>query len=69
MKFMRKRNMNDLEKLCAVQIVISDLEKQIDGRQAQGHLYTTISTLRDYADSLKKSVNEKLERVENELRV
>ena len=66
---MRKRNMNDLEKLCAVQIVISDLEKQIDGRQAQGYLYTTINTLRDYADSLKKSVNEKLERVENELRV
>jgi hypothetical protein len=61
--------MNDLEKLCAVQIVISDLEKQIDGSQAQGHLYTTISTLRNYAESLKQSVNEKLERVENELRV
>ena len=65
---MRKRNMNGLEKLCAVQIVISDLEKQLRPT-ATGHIHTTINTLRDYADSLKKSVNEKLERVENELRV
>lgn len=64
---MRKRNMNDLEKLCAVQIVISDLEKQLRPT-ATGHLHTTINTLRDYAGSLKESVNAKLEST-NELRV
>lgn len=60
--------MNDLEKLCAVQIVISDLEKQLRPTST-GHIHTTINTLRNYADSLKTSVNEKLEKAENELRV
>ena len=55
--------MNDLEKLCAVQIVISDLEKQLRPT-ATGHIHT----LRDYAGSLKESVNAKLEST-NELRV
>ena len=60
--------MNDLEMLNAVNIVISDLEKKLRPT-ATGHIHTTINTLRNYADDLKKSINEKLELADNELRV
>jgi|TARA_R110002074_G_scaffold326303_1_gene496619 hypothetical protein len=60
--------MNDLEMYNAVNIVISDLEKKLRPTTT-GHIHTTINTLRDYANELKKSINEKLELADNELRV
>ena len=60
--------MNDLEMLQAVNIVIDDLEKQIRP-QATGHIHTTISTLHDYADTLKLRINIKQTEGNHELRV
>ena len=67
--------MNDLEMLQAVNIVIEDLEKQIRP-QATGHIHTTISTkliaistLHDYADTLKLRINIKQTEGNHELRV